>query len=103
MARFFKLSAKWHQLLDRALDIVIPVIHAMKLKDACHTHCIRHIDLYTVFLELLPTVHTALQAISCPSQFKELGTDWSWDGETKASGFPYQLESSWKFYRTLDA
>jgi len=74
----------------------------------------------SVFLELLPAVHTALQAMSCPSQFTELGTDrsWvvsfpddfslsgrmrslacetrSWDGETltKANGFLYQLESS---------
>ena len=103
MARFSKFSAKQQQILDRALDIVTPVIHAKKLKDACRTHWIQRIDSYTVFSGLLPAVHTVLQAISCPSQFKELGTDWSWDGETKASGFPYQLESSWKFYRTLDA
>jgi len=34
--------------------------------------------------------------MSCPSQFTELGTDWSWDGETltKANEFLYQLESS---------
>ena len=96
MARFFKLSAKRQPLLDRTLDIVTPVTHAKKLKDACRTRWIQHIDSYTVFLELLPAVHTALQAISCPSQFKELGTDWSWDGETltKANGFFYQLESS---------
>ena len=96
MARFFKFSAKQQHLLDRALDIVTPVTHAKKLKDACRTHWIQRIDLYTVFLELLPAVHTALQAISCPSQFKELGTDWSWDGETltKANEFLYQLESS---------
>ena len=96
MTRFFKFSAKRQRLLDRALDIVTPVTHAKKLKDACRTRWIQRIDSYTVFLELLPAVHTALEAISCPSQFKELGTDWSWDGETltKANGFLYQLESS---------
>ena len=72
-----------------------PATHAIKLKDACHTRWIQRIDSYTV-LELLPAVHTALQAMSSPSQFKELGTDWSWDGETltKANGFFYQLGSS---------
>ena len=85
MARFFKFSAKRRRLLDRALDIVTPVTHAKKLKDTCRTHWIQRIDSYAVFLELLPAVHTALQAISCPSQFKDLGTDWSWDGETLIS------------------
>ena len=85
MARFFKFSAKRQRLLDRALDIVTPVTHAKKLKDTCRTHLIQHIDSYTVFLELLPAVHTALQAISYPSQFKDLGTDWSWDRETLIS------------------
>ena len=74
---------------------MIPATH-VKLKDACRTRWIQHIDSYSVFLELLPAVHTALQAISCPSQFTEIGTDWSWDGETltKANGFLYRLESS---------
>ena len=36
-----------------------------KLKGTCRTHWIQCIDSYTVFLELLPAVHTALQAISC--------------------------------------
>jgi len=48
------------------------------------------------FLELLPSVHIALQAISDPGQFENLGTNWGWDSETitKAIGFLYQLESS---------
>ena len=78
------------------LDLVNPATHVKKLKDACHTHWIQRIASYTVFLELLPTVHTTLQAMSCLNQFEELGTDWSWDGETltKANGFLHQVESS---------
>ncbi len=36
------------------------------------------------------------QAIVCPSQFENLGTDRNWDGETlkKANGFLHQLECS---------
>ena len=48
-----------------------------------------------MFLELLPAVHTALDAIVHPSIHQELGTDWNWDGEsiTKANGFLFQLHS----------
>ena len=53
------------------------------------------IDAYANFLELLPAVVLAFQAISHPSLHCELGTDWN-DGETitKANGFLYQLQSS---------
>ena len=49
-----------------------------------------------VFLELLPAVHTTLEAMVCPSLYEELDTDWGWDGETitKANGFLYQVQSS---------
>jgi len=41
-------------------------------------------------------VHKTLQAITSPSLFQSLGTDWNWDGDslTKANGFLFQLESS---------
>ena len=96
MARFFKCSAKRQRFLDRVLDLVTPATHAKELKDACRTRWIQCTDSYTVFLELLPAIHTTLQAMSCPNQFEELGTDWSWDGETltKANRFLHQQESS---------
>lgn len=72
MDRFFKASAKRPCFLEKALDLVIPATH-MKLKDACRTRWIQRIDSYSVFLELLPAVHTALHAMSCPSQFTEIG------------------------------
>lgn len=48
-----------------------------------------------MFLELLPAVHMALDAIVHPNMHQELGTDWKWDGEsiTKANGFLFQLVS----------
>ena len=54
------------------------------------------IDSYAVFLELLPALHTCLQAMVDRNSHTDLGTDWSWDGETitKANGFLYQLQSS---------
>ena len=49
----------------------------------------------TVFLEHLPALHLCLEAIVHPQLHQELGTDWSWDGETitKANGFIFQLQS----------
>ena len=66
------------------------------MKDACRTRWIQQIDSYIVFLELLPAVHTGLEAMVHPTLHGELGTDWSWDGETitKANGFLFQLQSS---------
>ena len=96
IARFFRFSAKRQRFLDRAMHLVNPEPKAKKLKDACRTRWIQRIDSYAVFLELLPAVHMVLQAITCPTQFEELGTDWNWDGETatKANGFLYQLQSA---------
>ena len=53
------------------------------------------VDSYSVFLELLPALHKCLQAMVNPCAHADLGTDWSWDGETitKANGFLFQLES----------
>ena len=75
--------------------MVNPIPKAKKLKDACHTSWIEHIDSYVVFLELIPAVHMTLQAMTSLDQFSNLG-DWNWDGETvtKANGYLYQLESS---------
>ena len=72
------------------------MITAKKLKDACRTRWVERIDSYATFLELLPAVVLAFEAISHPSLHSKLGTDWNWDGETitKANGFLYQLQSS---------
>lgn len=96
IARFFHYSAKRQCLLDKAICQVATQAKAKKLKDACRTRWMQHIDSYVVFLELLPAVHMALNAIAYPNSFQCLGTDWNWDGETltKANGFVYQLESS---------
>ena len=71
-----------------------------KLKDACRTCWIQCIDSYTVFLELVPALHTTLQAMVIPRQYEEVGTDWNWDGETitKVNGFLFQLQSSTFLY-----
>ena len=88
-----KFSPKRQRLLDKAIDIECA---SKKLKDACRTRWIEHIDSYTVFLELIPAVYTTLLAIVNPSDFQNLGVNWNWDGETitKATGYVYQLESS---------
>ena len=59
----------------------------------CWVQCI---DSYAVFEELLPAVHTTLQAVVYPTNIEELRNDWKWDGEiiTKANGYLYQLEAS---------
>ena len=50
-----------------------------------------------VSLELLPAVHTVLDAIVHPAMLQEVhvGTNWDWDGDsvTKANGFLFQLQS----------
>lgn len=96
IARFFKFSPKRQQLFDKVIESINPSPKAKKLKDACRTRWVEHIDSYIVFLELLPSMHMTLQAISSPGQFENLGTNWNWDGETlsKVNGFLYQLESS---------
>ena len=94
-ARFFNYSAKRQWALDKAIELCTTRAKARKLKDACRTQWFYRIDLYVVFLELLPAVHIVLVAISHPSMHQELGTDWNWDGEsiTKANGFLFQLQS----------
>lgn len=93
---FFSSSAKRQRLLDAALDKVTIPTKAKKLKDACRTRWVQRVDSYAVFEELLPAVHTTLQAMVYPRQFEELGIDWNWDSETttKANGYLFQLESS---------
>ena len=96
IARFFNYSAKRQRALDRAIESVCTTgAKATKLKDACRTRWVYRIDSYVVFLELLPAVHTVLDAIVHPSMHQDIGTDWKWDGETltKANGFLFQLQS----------
>ena len=96
IARFFSFSAKRQRLLDVAIDSCDSTPKAKKLKDACRTRWVQRIDSYAVFLELLPALHTCLEAMVHPISHAELGTNWSWDGETitKANGFLFQLQSS---------
>ena len=77
------------------VDIQLQRPKAQMLKDACRTRWIERIDSYTVFLELLPALHTSLQAMVVPRQYEDLGDNWSWDGNTvtKANGFLFQLQS----------
>ena len=93
IARFFAFSAKRQRVFDRAVSMVHPTTKAQKLKDACRTRWVERIDSYIVFQELLPTLHTTLVI---PRQYEDLGTNWSWDGETitRANGFLFQLQSS---------
>ena len=95
IARFFAFSAKRQRLFDRVVDTTLPKAKAQKLKDACRTRWIQRIDSYIVFLELLPALHTTLQAMVAPRQYAEFGDTWSWDGDTvtKANGFLFQLQS----------
>ena len=95
IARFFAFSAKRQRLFDKAMNNLLPKAKAQKLKDACRTRWIERIDSYTVFLELLPALHTSLQAMVSPRQHQDLDTDWGWDGDTitKTNGYLYQLQS----------
>ena len=95
IARFFGSSAKRQRLLDTAVLKMTTPTKAKKLKDACRTRWVQLIDSYAVFEELLPTVHTTLQAMVYPTKFEELRNDWKWDGETitKANRYLYQLEA----------
>ena len=83
-------------MLDKAIDSDDSAPRAKKLKDACRIRWVERVDSYIVFLELLPSVHTALDAMVHPSMYHDLGTEWSWDGDTitKANGFLYQIQSS---------
>ena len=95
ITRFFGSSAKRQRLLDTAALKMTTPTKAKKLKDACRTRWLQLIDSYAVFEELLPAVHTTLQAMVYPTNFEELRNDWKWDGETitKANGYLYQLEA----------
>ena len=73
IARFFSFSAKRQRLLDVAID---STPKAKKLKDACRTRWVQRIDSYAVFLELLPALHTCLEAMVHPISHAELGTNW---------------------------
>jgi len=96
IARFFNNSAKRQRLLDKVIEACDSTLKVKKLKDACRTRWIECIEYYAVFLKLLPALHICLQAMVHPSLHTDLGTDWSWDGETitKANGLLFQLQSS---------
>ena len=81
--------------LDKATEVCTTEAKAKKLKDASRTQWVYRTDSYVVFLELLPAVHTVLDAIVHPAIHQELGTDWDGDGEsiTKANVFLFQLQS----------
>ena len=93
ISRFFKFSAKWQCLFKKCIDCLGTSPKMQKLKDSCRMRWVERIDSYIIFLELLPAVQKAMQAISSLNQFSELGTDWDGETLTKANGFLYQLES----------
>ena len=97
IARYFNYSEKRQWALDKAIEVCTTGEKARKLKGACRTRWVYRIDSYVpvVFLELLPAVHTVLDAIIHPSMHQELGTYWNWDSEfiMKANGFLFQLQS----------
>ena len=72
IARFFNFSAKRQRMLNIAIDTCDSTPKAKKLKDACRTRWIQRIDSYAVFLELLPAVHTCLEAMVYPVSHEEL-------------------------------
>ena len=82
-------------MLDKAIAACDSTLKAKKLKDACRTRWVERIDAYAIFLELLPALYLCLEAVVHPQLHQELGTDWSWDGETitRANGFLFQLLS----------
>ncbi|KAI6652513.1 Zinc finger MYM-type protein 1-like [Oopsacas minuta] len=96
ISRFFSFSARRQRLLDKAIEASNHTSKARKLPDSCRTRWVERIDSYAVFLDLLPVLHTCLQAMVDRNSHTELGTDCSWDGETitKANGFLFQLQSS---------
>ena len=64
IARFFKFSPKRQCLFDKVMESINPSPKAQKLKDTHRTRWVECIDSYIVFLELIPSVHMTLQAIS---------------------------------------
>ena len=78
---FLLFQQKGKDSLTKLL-ILLTQQQRQKSLDACPTRWIQHVDAYVVFLELLLGLQTTLQAIIMPRQYKELGTGWSWDGET---------------------
>ena len=78
ISRLFSFSPKRQKLLDKAIvSLNDSSITAKKLKDGCRTRWVERIDLYATFLELLPAVVLAFEAIPHPSLHSELGTDWN--------------------------
>lgn len=95
IARFFNYSAKRQRLLDASIEACDSTPKAKKLKDACRTCWVERIDSYAVFLDLLPALHLCLEAMVHPQLHQQLGTDWSWDGETITKANSYNHLCSW--------
>lgn len=66
----------------RAIGKLESTPRAKKLKDVCRTQWIERIDAYGTFLDLLPPLYAALQAMVRLTLHSDLGIDWNWDGET---------------------
>ena len=75
IARFFSFSAKRQRLLDKAIEASNHSSRDKKLKDSCRTRWVERIDSYAVFLELLPALHTCLQAMVDRNSHTDLGTE----------------------------
>ena len=84
-----------------AIDKLHPTPRAMKLKDVCRTRWVERIDAYVTFLELLPPLHASLQAMVHPTLHCDIGTDWSWDGETITQANSFFLASILNFLGSL--
>ena len=79
--------------MENAIDKLDPMPRAPLVKgiDACHA----------TFLELLPPLHASLQAMVHPTLHCDLGTDWSWDGETITQANSFFLASILNFLGSL--
>ena len=66
VTRLFSFSPKRQKWLGRAIEASNTTPRAKKLKDACRTRWVERIDSYAVFLQLLPALHTCLEAIVIP-------------------------------------
>ena len=96
IARFSVSQPRDNVCYTKPLKHPITPLKLRKVKGSCRTRWVERFDSYAVFLELLPALHTCLQAMVDLNAHPDLGTAWSWDGETitKANGFLFQLQSS---------
>ena len=93
--RNFKILPKRQRLLENFIKTLPNRATAIKLKDACRTRWIESIDSFVVFLELLPSVTSILEAMADPERSGDIGQGWAWNADTvtKAHGYLAQLQS----------